>query len=366
MGNGVLVIDDDAGVRQVLVYALREQGYVVAQASDGATGITTARAWKPDVVLLDVRMPRMNGIETLQRLVEIDANLAVIMITSVDELETAREALTGGAYDYILKPLDLGEVFEAIKGAIEHRLMKQELDAYRADLELLVYNRTHDLQQALLQVEATYSQTILALGSALETRDVETKEHSVRVARFTTAICRRLGLSDSQQLTQIVRGAFLHDVGKIGVPDEVLRKPAALTAAEWAIMKKHPLIGVHLLQGIEFLKGAVPLVRSHHERWDGTGYPDGLGGSEIPPEARAFAVADALDAITSDRPYRKARPLSAARAIIAQDTGSQFCPMAVRALDLIEDSEIERIQSDAAQPSQSEWLQQPHDEVQLP
>lgn len=367
MSNAILVIDDDVSVRQVLTDSLREQGYTVAEAGDGVTGITMTRTWKPDVVLLDVQMPGMDGIATLDQLIRIDTSLAVIMITSVDELETARVTLTGGAYDYLLKPLEPALVMETISRAMERRSLQQELDTYREDLELLVYDRTRDLQQALHRVEATYSQTILALGSALETRDVETKAHSVRVARYTTAICRRFGVNDRRQLTTIVRGAYLHDIGKIGVPDGILRKPGPLTPDEWTVMKAHPLIGAKLLDGIEFLKESIVLVRSHHEKWDGTGYPDGLSGSAIPLEARAFAVADALDAITSDRPYRKARPLAEARAVIAYGAETHFCPMAVRALGEVDDGEIDRIRAAAEDPEQSHWLEEPHEEVgQLP
>lgn len=350
MGDSVLIVDDDQSIREFLTEALEGRGYTVAQAADGSTGVSMVANWNPDVVLLDVQMPKMGGVTALNRILEKDPHLGVIMITSVDEVDTVRRTLRSGAYDYLIKPLDFPVVLETIDRAIQQRKLQLELNQYRESLELLVYERTQELQQALERIEGTYTQTILALGSALETRDVETREHSVRVAQYTLAICRNLGITDQDRLKTIERGAFLHDIGKIGVPDQILRKPGPLTKEEWVIMKTHPMIGVNLLKDVEFLKEALAIVRSHHERWDGGGYPDGIEGNVIPLEARAFAVADALDAITSDRPYREGKSLIDARRIIAQASGRQFDPDAVAALQKIGDNEVERIRYQATLP----------------
>lgn len=355
MSISVLIVDDDESVRQFLSDALTAQGYVVAQAADGKTGLSMIPGWKPDIVLLDIQMPGMSGVDVLAGIREIEGKSGVIMISSVNELEAVRQSMKNGAYDYLLKPLDFEVVVRTIKRAAEHRAATEELERYRRNLEVMVFERTRELEQALSRIEGTYNQTILALGSALETRDVETRAHSRRVADYTVALCRKLGIEDKDRLATVNRGAFLHDIGKIGVPDSILRKPGPLTSEEWVVMKRHPLVGVTLLEGIEFLRDAIPIVRNHHERWDGQGYPDGLSETDIPTEARAFAVADALDAITSDRPYRQGRSVLDARKIIAGASGSQFDPDAVGALKDISDNEIKRIQENSTRPTRQAW-----------
>ena len=355
MSVSLLIIDDDPTVRGFLTEVLRaEEGYNVTEAGDGAGGLARVSSDQPDIVLLDIHMPGMSGTEVLSRIRAMDPSIGVIMITSVDEIDTVRETLKLGAYDYLLKPLDLAVVFETIDRAMEQRVLYLEVQRYRKDLEQLVRERTQALEDALNRIEKVHTETILALGSALETRDVETQDHSLRVARYTIVFCRKLGISDEERLTAIKRGAFLHDIGKIGVPDHILRKPAALTEEEWVIMKRHPVLGAQLLEGIEFLDTSVHVVRSHHERWDGRGYPDGLAGEQIPIAARAFAVADALDAITSDRPYREGRSFAEARAIIAVDSAAQFCPSAVAALQEISHAELERIRYEVGYPGLTE------------
>ena len=350
MSLSALIIDDDENVREFLASALETYEYTVAQAADGETGVSMIPSWKPDVILLDVEMYGLSGVDALDQIMAHDASAAVVMITSANDVETVRRCLRGGAYDYLIKPLELPTILETIERAIERRMLQLEVESYRRDLEGLVYSRTRELEEAIDRIEGTYNETILALGSALETRDVETQEHSMRVARYTIAFMERLGVTDDETLTEIKRGAFLHDIGKIGVSDSILRKPGPLSADEWALMKEHPLIGVRMLEGIDFLAGALPIVRSHHERWDGAGYPDGLVGPSIPLEARAFAVADALDAITSDRPYREGRPLIDARRIIASASGTQFDPDAVAALRDTPDGELELIRFEATHP----------------
>ena len=341
----VLVVDDDPSVRELLAEALLRSGYQTATASDGAAAVSVADTQKPGVALLDIRMPGGGGIDALHRLLDLDANLAIVVISSVDELDTVRLTLKSGAYDYLVKPLDIEAVLETVARAFEQRELKLEVEHYRRHLESMVQARTEALSEALRRIEAVYNQTILALGSALEMRDVETEEHSLRVADYTTVLCGALGIADDEVLLAIRRGAFLHDIGKIGVPDVVLRKPGPLTEDEWDLMRQHPEIGVHLLDRIDFLRRSVPIVRSHHERWDGSGYPDGLHGEEIPVEARAFSVADALDAITSDRPYRPGRSVDEACAIIRAGSGSQFDPEAIAAFMTIDVSEIKEIRS---------------------
>lgn len=343
MHPSILIVDDDESLREMLAEALRARGDKVATAADGPTGLSMLADIAPHIVLLDVRMPQMSGPEVLRRIHEADPSIETIMISSVDEVETVRETLREGAYDYLLKPLEVPVVLDAIDRATEHRRLRIEVERHRENLEALVDARTRQLREAIDRQEQIYTETILTLGAALETRDVETKEHSQRVAGYTIAICRRLGIHDTAKLTSIERGAYLHDIGKIGVPDHILLKEGPLNDEEWTIMKRHPVVGAEMLEGIEFLRESLALVRNHHEHWNGAGYPDRLRGEEIPMEARAFAIADALDAITSDRPYRKGQPIAEARRIIEEASGTQFCPAAVDAFRSMDDEEIQSV-----------------------
>lgn len=347
MTVNVQVIDDDPSIRQFLTVMLGTHDCVVSDAEDGVTGLAAIARSQPEVVLLDVQMPGMNGEQVLRRIVEIDRSIMVIMISSVDEVDVVRRTLRTGAYDYLIKPIVPAELLETIARAVEHRRIRVENELYRKRLESLVHERTAALKAALDRVEKTYSQTILALGSALETRDVETQSHSIRVAGYTLLLCERLKISGPERIRAIERGAILHDIGKIGVPDSILRKPGALADEEWEVMKQHPVIGAQLLEGIEFLSESLGIVRSHHERWDGAGYPDSLAGEQIPIEARIFSAADTIDAITSDRPYRPQQPLSVARAAIDDGEGSQFDPEIVKAVRSVSDGALLQVRRNA-------------------
>jgi HD-GYP domain-containing protein (c-di-GMP phosphodiesterase class II) len=206
----------------------------------------------------------------------------------------------------------------------------RELASYRERLEEMVTQRTRQLEAAMKRIELTYDETLEALGAALDLRDNETAGHAWRVTRFSLEIARALGCS-GEQLKHLARGAYLHDVGKIGVPDAILLKPDELSAEETAAMRAHARVGYDLVSRIAFLAPAAEIVLTHQERFDGTGYPQGLMGSEIPLGARIFAVADTLDAMTSDRPYRRALPFSAAQAEIIRESGRQFDPDVVQA-----------------------------------
>ncbi len=208
--------------------------------------------------------------------------------------------------------------------------MEVELARYRQKLEVMVEDRTRQLEAARRRIELTYDETLAALGAALDLRDTETAGHSRRVTLYSLEMARAMGCSPDQ-LKQIARGAYLHDIGKIGVPDSILLKPGKLTAGEAAVMESHVRIGYELVSRIAFLAGAAEIVLTHQERFDGTGYPQGLMGEEIPLGARIFAVADTLDAMTSDRPYRKALPFSVAREEIIRESGRQFDPAVVEA-----------------------------------
>jgi putative nucleotidyltransferase with HDIG domain len=327
------VVDDDPSLRQLLSRWFSSKGSEPTVASGGYGALEQLRQQAFDLVLLDIQMPDLDGISALPQIRELAGDTPVIMVSSLDALDTVRGSIRSGAYDYIVKPFDFQELEAAASRALDHRRLVRENQRYREHLEKRVAERTQELEEALEQIHKVYETTILALGSALETRDVETEAHSIRVARYTLMIVKHLGVIDEGRLKDIEWGAYLHDIGKIGVPDHILMKNGPLSEEEWQVMRRHPEIGRQLVSRIDFLSGAVPLIYSHHERWDGTGYPRRLAGEDIPLEARAFAIADTVDALTSDRPYRAGRPLEEVLPILREGRGKQFCPTALEAFE---------------------------------
>jgi putative two-component system response regulator len=252
------------------------------------------------------------------------------MVSGMQTIESAVEAMRVGAFDYVIKPFDLRHVEVAVRRALEHHDLRVAKREYESHLEELVRRRTAELDETLRSLEDAYRSTLKALTSALDKRDTETHGHSERVVAFSLRLGRELGLGE-EQLVALEFGSLLHDIGKIGVPDAILRKPAALDESEWFEMRKHPRHGQQILSGIAFLEGAARVVAQHHERFDGTGYPLGLRGERIDLNARIFSVADAFDAITSDRVYRRAKSYGAAVAELEEWAGRQFDPAVVEA-----------------------------------
>jgi response regulator RpfG family c-di-GMP phosphodiesterase len=252
----------------------------------------------------------------------------VLVLTGVGDVQTAVEVLNGGAYDFIQKPVNPEELLIKAGRALERRQLVVQRRQHEARLERRVTEATSELASTVRHLEETYRSTLEALGSAIDTRDVGTHAHSRRVRGYSLAIARAHGVPESQ-LPDIEHGVLLHDIGKIGIPDAILLKPGALTPEEWMVMRTHPEIGRRLVEKIPFLRGAVSIIYNHHERWDGTGYPLGLRGEGIPLEARIFAIADALDAMTFDRPYSRAISFETARDEIKRCAGSHFDPAVV-------------------------------------
>ncbi len=251
--------------------------------------------------------------------------MPVVMVTAVHDISVALAAIRNGAYDYLLKPFEREQLLATVRRALENRRLKQENRAYQTSLESLVAARTEQLKKALVDLERSYDITLEALGDALDKKDAETEGHSKRVTAFTIAIARAMGIS-KDQIAVIARGAFLHDIGKMAIPDAILRKPGKLTPEEILIMQEHCYHGYEILKKIPFLGEAAEIVYAHQEKYDGTGYPRGLKGEQIPLGARMFSVADTLDAITSDRPYRPAQSLTAAREEIKRGQGDSSTP----------------------------------------
>jgi putative nucleotidyltransferase with HDIG domain len=255
--------------------------------------------------------------------------MPVVMVTAVHDISVALTAIRNGAYDYLLKPFEREQLLATVSRALENRRLKMENRNYQLNLESLVEARTDQLQAALEELKRSYDITLEVLGEALDYKDRETEGHSKRVTAYTMAIASRMGVP-KEQIETIARGAFLHDIGKMAIPDNILNKPGKLTPDEVAIMREHCHLGYKLVRKIPVLQEAAEIVYSHQERFDGSGYPRGLKGEGIPLGARIFSIADTLDAITSDRPYRPAQTLDAARVEIEKWAGKQFDPEVVK------------------------------------
>jgi len=276
-------------------------------------------------VLTDIVMQDVNGIALLERIHALQPNLPVVMVTAVHDISVAIDSMRRGAYDYLLKPFEREHLLNTVDRALDHRQVLQESHNYQQNLEQVVRARTELLRQAMENLEHSYDVTLEALGDALDLKDSETEGHSKRVTAYTIALARAMGINPAQ-IKVIARGAFLHDIGKMAIPDDILRKAGKLTTGEQDVMREHCSRGYNMLRKIPFLSESAEIVFSHQEHFDGTGYPNGARGIEIPIGARIFAVADTLDAITSDRPYRKANSFDAAREEILRCSGSQFDP----------------------------------------
>jgi putative nucleotidyltransferase with HDIG domain len=281
-----------------------------------------------DAVISDLQMPGMSGMELLAMVRRRHHHVAFLVTTGVDDVDVGVNAIRSGADDYLVKPLMETVVVASLERALHKQQLERQVENYRQHLEEMIAERTKQLHAALQQIECSYEDTLQALGAAIDLRDNETAGHSQRVCSYSLEIARAMDGSD-KQLESLARGAYLHDIGKLGVADGILLKPGPLTADEWILMRKHVQIGFELVKGIPFLANAAEIVLTHHERHDGSGYPRGLKGQEILLGARIFAVADSFDAITSDRPYRRASPFEAGRETIKREGGRLFDPQVV-------------------------------------
>lgn len=324
----VLVVDDELHVRSMMSSTLERHGYAVKMVSSGREALAVIEKESYDLILTDIVMQDVNGIALLESVHGQHPNLPVVMVTAIHDISVAIDAMRRGAYDYLLKPFEREHLINTVERALEHRQVLEDSQNYQQSLEHMVRARTDMLRHAMEDLEHSYDVTLEALGDALDLKDSETEGHSKRVTAYTIALARAMGIAPAE-IKIIARGAFLHDIGKMAIPDEILRKPGSLTAEEQAVMREHCARGYHMLRKIPFLAGAAEIVFCHQEHYDGTGYPSGLRGREIPVGARIFAVADTLDAITSDRPYRKARSFDAAREEILRCSGTQFDPAVV-------------------------------------
>ena len=345
----ILAVDDDPAVCALLKDSLSAQGYACEICPSGEKALEMLSQAAVDLVISDVKMPGISGLDLLRDVVHNHSRAAFIMVTGVDDLQVAIDAMKQGADDYLVKPFALDVLQMSVERALNKKRMQLELEQYRRSLEDMVEQRTKQLQAAMKRIELTYDETLEALGAALDLRDNETGGHSRRVSLCCLAMARVMGLP-AAQLKNIARGSYLHDIGKIGIPDAILLKPGKLTPEEREVMESHVRIGYDLVCHIGFLAGAAEIVLAHQERFDGTGYPQGLVGDEIPIGARIFAVADTLDAMTSDRSYRKALSFAAAKAEIKRESGRQFDPKVVAAFLSLPETTWQEIREQAVTP----------------
>ena len=337
----ILIVDDEREITEILSDLLSgDLECETALSADEA--LTRVRQTEFRLVISDITMPGMSGLEMVPHLKQISPDTVVIMISGLQTVESAIEAMRLGAFDYVMKPFDLRQVEAVVKRALEHHELIVAKQRYENHLEELVDQRTAELDKALASLEDAYRSTLKALTAALETRDSETHGHSERVVTYSLRLGRECGL-DSGHMKALEFGSLLHDIGKIGVPDAILRKPAKLTEEEWVLMREHPMHGQQILRGIEFLKRASCVVSQHHEKWDGSGYPLGLSGEDIDICARIFAVADAFDAITSDRVYRRGKSYEAAAQELDEWAGRQFDAKVVEAFHRVPKEDWEEL-----------------------
>jgi len=340
----ILIVDDEPIIREILTRKLRDSGYSPIPAENAFEALNTMREHPCSLVLSDIMMPGMDGIALLKALRAAYPDTAVVMITAVSNVSMAIEALREGAYDYLIKPFNLEEVVLSVRNALEKRRLILENRLYQEHLGDIVKAQTEEIRQlltteqericelnkAIEEIDVTHSATLDALSTALDYRDNETEGHSQRVVRYSLEIGSLLGL-ERHDLEILGRGTLLHDIGKIGVPDAVLWKPGKLTDEEWVEMRNHVEYGYRMLRHIPFLRDAAMIMLHHHERFDGAGYPQSLKDHDIVIGARIFAIADTYDAMTTDRPYRKALSDQDAREEITRCNGSQFDPAIVEA-----------------------------------
>ena len=325
MREQILIVDDEEMIRDLLSSALVQESYVCHHAANVDEAFAILGEQPVDLVISDIMMPGRSGVELLRDLKKVNPDIAVLMITGLSDMNTAMECVHLGADDYITKPFGINRVVLTVKNLIERRCLALEKKNYQVSLEFKVMEQTAQIRKTMSELSSAYDNTLTALVKALDAREREVGSHSERVMNYTTFLGGKLGLA-GKELQELSKGALLHDIGKIGISDNILLKPGQLDDGEWIEMRKHPQVGYAILSEIDFLKIPAEIILGHHERFDGTGYPKQLKGEQIPIGSRIFAVVDTLDAMTSDRPYRKALPFDVVVKEIIKFRGTQFDP----------------------------------------
>jgi len=328
----VLVIDDEPNVCNAVKAYLEPENFYVLTFTDPKQALKLFGQFDIDVVISDIRMPEFSGDDVLRFIRTKYPEVPVIMLTGLNDVRTAVAMTRMGAHNYLIKPVQKDVIVFAVEKALEYRqlllrnkLLQLEKLKYQKELENRIHERTRQLMEALNELRRIHKETVRILASAVEEKDPYTKGHSNNVRLYAKALADKLGFSE-KKIERLEYAALLHDIGKIAISQEILDKPGPLTKKELEIVRQHPIIGERIISNVDFFKDIAPLVRHHHERWDGQGYPDGLRGEEIPFGARLLAVVDSFDAMTSNRPYRNALPLEQVLEIIEKNKGKQFDP----------------------------------------
>ena len=341
-----LVVDDQPEIRALLEHILIAGGLYGDSCTDGNEALTILRQAKFQVVLAELNMPGISGMHLLEEVRVRFPEVAFLMVTGSDDIRQVVRAIKVGASDYLCKPIQPDALIASVQRAAAVKRIERRPHRRGSALKELVRIRSKQLRRALRLVKKISEGALLALRSSLDLRDHETAGHCQRVTQYSYELAKAMNCTPAE-LKRIVRGAFLHDIGKIAIPDAILRKPGPLTDQERAIMEAHVRIGFDLTRHIPFFAGAAEIVLTHHERFDGTGYPQGLAGTKIPLGARIFAVADTLDAMTRDRPYRRALPYAVARGEMIRESGHQFDPAVVEAFLSLPEQLLQRIRDEA-------------------
>jgi len=323
----ILVIDDELTPRYTVQQVLKDR-YNVFTAEGGKEGLEFMAQNPVDLVVLDIRMPNMDGITVLDEIKKRYTDTEVVLLTAYASLESARKAVRLGAFDYLMKPFDKDDLLKVVERGLQRKRTHEEA---RLEHEELV-DKTKYLEEQIVEIQRdltkSYEGTVKALLLAIDAKDHYTSTHSEHVAMLSYLVAKALGLSENvrDRLKQIT---IIHDIGKIGVDEIILKKNGILTPEEFSEMKKHPEIGARIVKAVPFLEEALPIILYHHERFDGKGYPQGLRGEEIPLIVRIVTVSDAVDAMMRDRPYRKKLPIDKLSTELKENAGSQFDPMIV-------------------------------------
>jgi len=336
----ILVVDDENRNLRLMEAILIPLGYEVVLARDGIEALDQVRKIPPDVILLDIMMPKMDGFDVARQLKEDKRTkiIPIVMVTALKEVEDRIKALEVGADDFLTKPIDKTELQARVSSLLKVKAYNDHMLNHQKELEAEVAKRTEQLRQAFEKIKVASLDTIYRLSRAAEYKDEDTGAHIQRMSNYAATVAHKIGLNEEAK-DAILYAAPMHDVGKIGIPDQILLKPGRLDPDEWEIMKQHSILGAQILEGsdAESIKLAEVVALTHHEKWDGSGYPKGLKGSEIPLAGRITAIADVFDALTSKRPYKEPFPLEKAFSIIKEGRESHFDPQVVDTFLAVED-----------------------------
>jgi putative two-component system response regulator len=350
----ILIVDDQPQNNELLEALLVPQGYEIVKAVSGKEALEKLAGNQIDLMLLDIMMPGMDGFEVTRRVRQDAKNrlLPIILVTALRETEDRVKGIEAGGDDFLSKPVDKMELLARVKSLLKVKAYNDLMSNYQKELESEVTRRTEELKHAFERIKAASLETIYRLSMASEYKDEDTGSHIKRMSRYCAAVARRMGLDEST-IETILYAAPMHDLGKIGIPDLILTKPAKLDPLEWEIMKQHTIIGAQILKGsdAEFIRLGETIAQHHHEKWDGSGYPNNLKGIEIPVAGRIAAIADVFDALTSKRPYKEPFSVEKSLAIIREGRGSHFDPEVTDAFFAIQD-EILNIKTQYSEDNQ--------------